>query len=84
VLSQVNFVGVACRFTGNAATHRSTYSRTSFSGVRIAHNMRQRKPTGSPLENSFHFNFTLRFSADVLPLFDTSSYSTRCPSLRLD
>jgi hypothetical protein len=26
---------------------------------------------------------TLRFSADVLPLFETSSYSTACPSLRL-
>ena len=29
-------------------------------------------------------HFTLRFSADVLPLFATSSYSTRWPSLRVD
>ena len=45
-------------------------------GRRRSVNVRESRP--APNKNQ---RLTFRFSADVLPLFETSSYSTTCPSL---
>src|SRR5262249_10831946 len=48
--------------------------RQAFDGLAV-----KLSASGQPLNDQ---RCTLRFSADVLPLFETSSYSTICPSFR--
>ena len=64
---------------------RSRKLRSALSGTRLLYGVV--RPTNlrgerDPPQNE-NQRLTFRCSADVLPLFETSSYSTTCPSLRL-